>query len=162
MGRSAFAQGTEGQTGRTLIHRLTEAAGSNIEHGHYYTAFALARRAAILAERELFPDEPLRLTAEASLGFGLLSIGAYGEAHQQLEAVLGEQERVLGREHPGTLATARGVAACLREMGDYAAAKERLEAVLAKQERKLGPSHPDTEKTRAALAEMDRDASTAA
>ncbi len=140
----AFGQGAEGLTGPALIHRLTEAAGSNIDRGHYYTAFALARRAAMLAGRELLADDPLRLAADDVLGASQRLLGAYSEARQQLVAVLAKEERVLGPEHPNTLATAHAVAACLRAMGEDAAARERFEAVLAKEERVLGPEHPDT------------------
>jgi hypothetical protein len=60
------------------------------------------------------------------------------------EAVLERQERVLGIEHPKTLATAHEFGVCLDRMGDHATAREHLETVLARRESVLGAEHPDT------------------
>ena len=61
-----------------------------------------------------------------------------------LESVLAARTRLLGAEHPDTLATAHNLAGTLHAQGDYAEARARYEAVLAARTRLLGAEHPDT------------------
>ena len=61
-------------------------------------------------------------------------------------------ERVLGRDHPGTLTTRNNLAAAYRAAGRLGEAVPLLEETLAEQERVLGRDHPSTLTTRGNLA----------
>jgi hypothetical protein len=57
-------------------------------------------------------------------------------------------ERVLGTEHPSTLATRHQLASYTGEAGDPARARGLLAGLLPVSERVLGAEHPDTLTTR--------------
>jgi hypothetical protein len=69
---------------------------------------------------------------------------ANAEAITRYEQVLADRERVLGADHPGTLATRDNLAAAYRGAGRTAEAIAQYEQVLAGRERVLGADHPDT------------------
>jgi Flp pilus assembly protein TadD len=54
------------------------------------------------------------------------------------------QERILGPEHPHTLASLNNLALLLSNKGDSDAAEPLYRRALEAQERILGPEHPDT------------------
>jgi hypothetical protein len=62
------------------------------------------------------------------------------------------RERVLGPEHPDTLAARANLARWTGKAGDAAGARDQYAALLPLYERVLGPEHPDTLNTRAGLA----------
>jgi hypothetical protein len=62
--------------------------------------------------------------------------------------LLADHKRVLGPDHPDTLATRSNVASWAGEAGDVAGARDLLVELLVDQERVLGPGHPDTLTTR--------------
>ena len=66
------------------------------------------------------------------------------------------RERVLGAEHPETLADRYELAAWTGEAGDPAAARDLFAALLPVRERVSGPDHPDTLAARANLARWTR------
>ena len=79
-------------------------------------------------------------------------------ARDQYAALLPVFERVLGPEHPDTLA-ARGNLACWTgEAGDAAGARDQYAALLPVYERVFGAEHPDT-LARASLAYWRKSAS---
>jgi hypothetical protein len=61
-------------------------------------------------------------------------------------------ERVLGPEHPDTLAARASLASFTGEAGDPAVASDQYAALLPARERVLGADHPDTVATRDNLA----------
>jgi len=61
-------------------------------------------------------------------------------------------ERVLGPEHPDTLAARASLARWTGQAGDAAAARDQYAELLPVRERILGPEHPDTLIARANLA----------
>jgi tetratricopeptide (TPR) repeat protein len=63
------------------------------------------------------------------------------ELHQETLRI---QRRVLGADHPNTLATIKNLAAVLSKMGEVAGARTLLEEMLAMKHRVLGPEHADT------------------
>jgi hypothetical protein len=71
-----------------------------------------------------------------------------GAAAATYKAVLQIQRRILGEEHPKTLATQHNLAGAYLKMGRRRAAETELKAVLASQERNLGASHSLTRATR--------------
>ena len=65
-------------------------------------------------------------------------------------------ERVLGPEHPDTLAARDSLARWTGEAGDPAGARDQFAALLPVCERVLGPEHPDTLIVRAQPRPLDR------
>ena len=62
----------------------------------------------------------------------------------QIAVLLPIRERVLGPEHPHTLANRNGLARWTGEAGDAAGARDLFAALLPTAERILGPEHPNT------------------
>ena len=77
-------------------------------------------------------------------------------------ALLPIEERVLGPEHPATLAARHSLARWTGEAGDAAGARDQFAALLPVRERVLGAEHPDTLTTRANLASWTGEAGDAA
>ena len=74
------------------------------------------------------------------------------------ETLLTDQERLLGPDHPDTLASRNNLALAYQETGRTAEAIALHEQTLATRERLLGPDHPDTLTSRNNLAIAYRDA----
>ncbi|WP_369800669.1 tetratricopeptide repeat protein [Alloactinosynnema sp. L-07] len=76
--------------------------------------------------------------------------------------VLADRERVLGAEHPDTLANRGNLANSLSHLGRHQEALDMHRHTLAIRERVLGPDHPETEINRsnldraATMAQQDR------
>ena len=70
---------------------------------------------------------------------------AVSRLRDQYAELLPIQERVLGAEHPDTLATRANLADCSRLAGDAAEARDHYAELLDIRERVLGTEHPDTQ-----------------
>ena len=68
------------------------------------------------------------------------------------ERLVADQERVLGPDHPDTLAARNNLAVAYQDAGRTAEAITLHEQTLAARERVLGPDHPDTLTSRNNLA----------
>jgi hypothetical protein len=79
-------------------------------------------------------------------GTHALIAGATGAGKASLlgEDTLARRRRVLGEDHPDTLASAHGLAISLRAVGERQAARELDEDTLARRRRVLGEDYPDT------------------
>jgi tetratricopeptide (TPR) repeat protein len=86
-------------------------------------------------------------TAEVELLSGVAHYdharGDYGAAEQALRQVLEAYRRLLGPEHPNTLASMHNLAMTLLALGDAAGAAELHRQVLDTRRRVLEPEHPD-------------------
>ena len=67
-----------------------------------------------------------------------------GEGREPDEDTLARRRRVLGEDHPDTLASASNLAMLLDRLGEPQAARELNEDTLARRRRVLGEDHPDT------------------
>jgi tetratricopeptide (TPR) repeat protein len=67
--------------------------------------------------------------------------GKYEQAEQTYREVLGDRLRVLGPDHPDTLATRHEIARMLARQGQHERAKQEYQEVLATELRVLGPDH---------------------
>ena len=83
--------------------------------------------------------------------------GRYREAVQFGKDCLELTARILGEEHPDTLATMHNLALVLRGQGEHAQARALYEKVLEAWRRILGEEHPDTLATMHNLALVLRD-----
>ena len=83
---------------------------------------------------------------------GPVERGDAPEALRLFQALLPDQQRVLGPDHPDTLTTRSNIAVWTGECGDAPEALRLFQALLPDQERVLGPDHPDTLTTRNNIA----------
>jgi len=88
--------------------------------------------------------------------------GSYTAAQELHRRVVEARERILGSEHPNTLAARAGLAFWTGRAGDAAGARDQFAALLPIRERVSGPEHPDTLAARANLAGWTGDAEDAA
>jgi len=79
-----------------------------------------------------------------NLGLFLLENGRYPAAGPLLHRAVEACERVLGAEHPDTLASVNNLAGLLADKGDHAGAQPLYERTIEACERALGPEHPGT------------------
>jgi tetratricopeptide (TPR) repeat protein len=123
------------------------AAEKRIEYGDGLKRLRDAER---LTDRTRDPLEWARV--QFAIACLLHDQGKYHDAEQVLRQVTTERERVLGPEHPETLASSQRLALALVWQTKYAEAEAEYRAVLKLREKLLGPSHPDTLATRNSLA----------
>jgi tetratricopeptide (TPR) repeat protein len=79
-------------------------------------------------------------------GFGLATLGAgdLDTARELLEEATGTNERVLGRDHPATVAARYNLGLTYAQLGDEASAIETFENALSSAIESLGTRHPQT------------------
>ena len=80
----------------------------------------------------------------SNLASSLHHQGKHADAERIQREVLQVQKRVLGAEHPSTLASASNLASSLSKQDKFAEAEQMLLAALASLQRVLGPAHPNT------------------
>ena len=83
-----------------------------------------------------------------------LAEGKIKDAVSHYKRVLGDREKVLGRGHPDTMATAESLSAAYHAAGRMPTALQLSEQCCADSERVLGPDHPDTLARMANLAQL--------
>ena len=95
-------------------------------------------------------------------GLAVLFLGHLGDSAQQpiamAEPLLADQKRLLGADHPDTLAVRMSLAIAYQRAGRITEAIRLLEQTLADRERVLGTAHPETLGVRISLANTYRDA----
>jgi tetratricopeptide (TPR) repeat protein len=111
-----------------------------------------------------FPGEPgelepalLQLRLQALYYLNELGDSA-AQAIAAGRSLVTDSERLLGPDHPDTLASRTNLANAYRDAGRTAEAIELHERTLADRERLLGPDHPDTLASRNNLANAYQDA----
>ncbi len=71
-------------------------------------------------------------------------MGDYPAARALCEDTLARRRRILGDDHPDTLASARSLAGVLRVVGEEEKARDLYREVWQRRRRVLGPTHPRT------------------
>jgi hypothetical protein len=97
-------------------------------------------------------DDPAALIARSSMAAAAAAAEDWA-AGDQYAALLPDLERVLGADHPETLAARRRHAALQGDDGEFEAARQLFAALVPDLERVLGAEHPDTLAARLSLAE---------
>jgi Tfp pilus assembly protein PilF len=97
-------------------------------------------------------DEPIRLSAENNYAAALCANGEVGVAEAICRAVLKEQRRICGEDHPDVVTTAENLASCLYRQGKHEEAEAVFREVLSILKRTRGENHPDTLNTIGTLA----------
>ncbi len=90
------------------------------------------------------------------IGVYLSSRGQYRQALKLEEENLADCRRVLGEDHPDTLAAMNNLAATRWDLGDFDGARDLHEQALPTRQRVLGEDHPDTLTSMNNLAETRR------
>jgi hypothetical protein len=130
-------------------------AWPQVEHAERDNALVNMLRAGAVAARRHGGDALLKPETHPLIFASITSIGSSGNAAGAAEAfakLWTEQERILGAEHPATLATRSNLAHWQGEAGDIFGAKKAHEGLLADQLRILGPADQQTLSTRSNLA----------
>jgi serine/threonine protein kinase len=131
--------------------KALELAGWSAEKRiEYAEALARLRDAEKLTDPTRDPLEWARV--QFAIAVVLVDQGQYGDAERTFRAVLQERERVLGSEHPDTLAARTHLENAFFYEGKYAESEAEARALLAIQEKLHGLEHPDTLKARNNLA----------
>jgi len=104
-------------------------------------------------------DEALEAVENAAYAASLAAryqgaTGAYAQSETSQRKVLAARERVLGADHPDTLASRHSTAWTMGKQGRYAEAETEYRAVLTAREWVLGTEHPNTLDTRHQIARM--------
>jgi tetratricopeptide (TPR) repeat protein len=89
-------------------------------------------------------EEATRASLLGKVGRCQESLGQYASAEASHRQELGLRKRVLGPEHPFTLASMGNLALVLGRQGKYEEAEAMNRQTLARREKVLGPEHPDT------------------
>jgi len=85
-----------------------------------------------------------RLLLLERFGLCLMSDGRYFESEEPLIQVMEKRKRMLGPEHPDTLASIGNLASTYWNQGRWKEAEELEVQVMEMRKRALGPEHPDT------------------
>ena len=101
----------------------------------------------VIGHLHLLHDKEDRLNGAIianNTGWYLHLRGQYKEAAHMHQLALQERSRLLGPEHPDTLASISNIASILEKEGDYREAEIKCRQVLEGRQKLLGPKHPDT------------------
>jgi tetratricopeptide (TPR) repeat protein/predicted Ser/Thr protein kinase len=114
---------------------------------------ALDRAAAQIAGK--FDAQPsVEASIRQTIGMTYEDLGLFPEAERQIERALDLRRRLLGEEHPDTLASMNELAGIYRDQGKYEQAEPRFIKVLEMRRRVMGTQHLDTLRTMNDLAEL--------
>ena len=129
-----------------LLEAASKATEALVLSGTVGTAETLARTG-VTAAAGMAAMHPACLATRLALAFVIAEQARNTDADQMYQEALADQERVLGPDHPATLATRSRHARVLGFLRRPEAEHVHRE-VLADQERVLGPDHPATLTTR--------------
>ena len=111
--------------------------------GSYVVALAVAE-SGLARGHGLAEDHEAVLELHSRRALAVRFLGRYQDAETGFRQVLDARLRVLGPDHPDTLAARHGIARMLADQGQPADAETELRQVLDAQLRVLGPDHPHT------------------
>ena len=129
---------TDFMTGMFKVSNPSEARGNSI------TAREILDKASKDIDTSLTKDPELQAQMMYVMGDVYYNLGLYPRAQLLLQQAMGIRQRVLGPEHPDTLASMNNLANVLDDEGHYAEAETLYRETLDIRRRVLGPEHPDT------------------
>jgi len=100
------------------------------------------REALAVASRDADPDDLDVAVAQTDVAMALANKSRFQEQEQLEQLALATEEKVLGPDHPLTMALHRDLGLAYYHLGNYAQARAAFEQVLAGQRAKLGNDHP--------------------
>jgi tetratricopeptide (TPR) repeat protein len=135
---------------KALIRAL-ELAGLSAQAAiHYPRAMEHFREAEPLTDAKRDSEEWARL--QDAIATLLFAQGNFGEAEKLFRSVIEVRSRILGAEHPDTLASRNRLIYALNEEEKHADAEAEARQVVTLREKILGVEHPDTLLSRYNLA----------
>ena len=137
---------TDFMMGMFRVSDPSEARGNSI------TAREILDKASKSIDAGLAKDPELQAQMASVMGKVYQNLGLYTRAQTLLEETAEVRKRVLGPNHPETLASETDLAWILRLEGHSAQAETLLRQTLASQQRVLGPTNPATVKSTSNLA----------
>ena len=102
------------------------------------------KQAALKADTAYSNDPALEAAVRDTIGTTFQSLGDLASAEPQIRRALQVRERVLGAEHPDTLASRNSLLEWLQNAGRHDEALGLGQDLLAARRRVLGSEHPDT------------------
>jgi tetratricopeptide (TPR) repeat protein len=120
---------------------LTQALAAIVDPSAHTSLRQVVPHARELARH---PDTAAEAALLASVARYDYERGDYRPAEQANRQALEARRRLLGPEHPDTLASMNNLATTLADLGDAAGAVDLHRQVLEARRRVLGPEHPDT------------------
>ncbi|WP_112263160.1 FxSxx-COOH system tetratricopeptide repeat protein [Lentzea terrae] len=129
---------------RWLVSQVRHAYHDGGSGGRWRVALALAERLIERWSAEFGDDDGLLLRLRGQAANLCRVLGDNHSAKELDNAVLGHQRRLLPRNHPQTLITARGLAADLRGLGNFADALIEDQVTWEGFRQSLGDDHPHT------------------
>lgn len=81
-------------------------------------------------------------------------MGLYEEASKELQEVYTRMKKVVGEEHPYTIAIIRNIGTNYKGMGDYGKALEKLKQAYEGFTKVLGENHPETQRVFKLISEV--------
>ena len=129
---------TDFMTNMFKVSDPSEARGNSI------TAREILDKASKDIDTGLSKNPDLQAQMMHVMGIVYLDLGLYSQAQLLLSRAVEIRRRMLGPEHPDTLASMKGLARTLDSAGQYAEAEKLLRQTLDIERRVLGPEHPNT------------------
>lgn len=142
----------------TLATMLTLATLLYSQDNEYERSLALAKEVAAMRQRQLGADHPATLEARALAASNEVRLAqdpsSLAQVHQQLDAIIRSDRRVLGADDPHTLDAMTDMVRLLAKQDRYAEAVALERVILAGRNRTLGPDHTATLYARGSLASL--------
>ena len=135
-----------------FLQELFKVSNPSEARGNSITARELLDRSAEKIRGSLTDDPRVRADLMQVMGTVYMNLGLYPQAEPLLQEGLAARRRLLGEEHPDTLAAAQAMGLLLDLSGRSKEAEALNRQVLEARTRVLGPDHPDTLKSMNALA----------
>jgi hypothetical protein len=142
------------KTDRRIPDTRYDLAKLEADRYHYPQAAEQTRRTLIEYQTLTSPKPPpIKIfVVRSDLAHYSGKAGDKAGARDQFAALLSDETRILGPDHPETLTTRNNLALWTGEAGDAVGARDQFAALLPDRMRILGPDHPDTLTTRENLA----------
>ena len=141
----------------TTLKGLRLAHDKAFSRGQYRLTLLLAQKALGLTSGPSHSGSDERLFWRYRKATALLFSGRPRDALDDANALLPDMMRVMGEEHPNTLATQHLVAQCKQKLGRYQDALDDANALLPNEMRIIGEEHPDTLATQHLIVQCKQD-----
>ncbi len=151
----ALQESLTGPDSAEILAILLPLGNAYTDSADWPEAERLLHRAAAVAERTGRRAE--HAAALNLLGVALTRQGRHEEAEPVLRQAVEERSRLLGEEHPETVAAATNLALVLLDEGHYREAEQRLSRALAAAEHTLPPDDPIIARIVADLADARKE-----
>jgi non-specific serine/threonine protein kinase/serine/threonine-protein kinase len=127
-----------------FLNGLFKVSDPSEARGNTITARELLDKAAGTIDTQLSREPSTQAEMTTIMGGVYASLGLYSRSRELCERALEIRRRVLGPDHPDTLASMMTLSAAYLREGRYADAERMGSQALEIEKRVLGPEHPDT------------------